>query len=82
MAQMQPAPGAKREPISNVTYDLVTELSRCADAVEALDEYIEDSQREGNTDIQQLFQQMRDDEQRHCDMIRDAIKKQVQKGTF
>jgi rubrerythrin len=79
---MQPATGVKPGPISDVTFDLVTELSECADAVEALDIYIEDCKREGKGDVQQLFQQLRDDEMRHCDMIRDAIKNQVQKGKF
>jgi hypothetical protein len=79
---MQPATGAKPGPISDVSYDLVTELSQCADAVETLDIYIADCQREGKGEIQLLFQQMRDDEQRHCDMLRDAIKNQVQQGKF
>jgi hypothetical protein len=79
---MQPATGARPGPISDVTYDLVTELSRCADAVETLDIYIDDCKREGKSDIQPLFQQLRDDEKRHCDMLRDAIKNQVQQGKF
>ncbi len=82
MAQQHPMIGGKLEPMDNVTYDLVTELSSCGQAVDALDTYIEDAQKANNPDVTRLFEQIRDDEIRHCDMLRSLISKQVKEGKF
>ncbi len=82
MAQQHPMISGKLEPMSNVTYDLVTELSSCGQAVDALDTYIEDAQKANNPDVTRLFEQIREDEIRHCDMLRDLISKQVKLGSF
>ncbi len=80
MAQMQPTPGGKIEAMSNVVYDLVTVLSNCGEAVDALDQYIEDARRENDTDALRVFEQIRDDEIRHCEMTRNVISNLAKQG--
>lgn len=82
MAQMQPSGGGKIEPMKNVVYDLVTVLANCGEAVDALDDYIDDAKRANDRDVTQLFEQIRQDEIRHCDLAKNLISKLVQEGKF
>ena len=82
MAQQQPMLGGKIEPMSNVTYDLVTELSNAGEAVEVLGTYIEDARKANNSDATKLFEQIREDEIRHCEMLRNLISSEVKQGKF
>ena len=82
MAQMQPTGSSKIEGLSDLTYDLVTVLANCGEAIDALGHYIEDAKRSNSPGLQNLFEQIREDEVRHCDMLRDIIRKQAEQGKF
>ena len=82
MAQMQPIGGGKVEPMSDVVYDLTTVLSNCGEAVEALNQYIEDAKKANDRDAEQLFEKIREDEVRHCDLTRNLISNLVKQGKF
>ncbi len=82
MAQMQPISGGKIEPMSDVVYDLATVLSNCGEAVDALNQYINDAKSANDQDALRLFEQLRDDEIRHCDMTRSLISKLAKQGAF
>lgn len=79
MAQARPA-GGQPEGISNVLYDVVTELSDCSRAVDALDEYIDDAREENVPEVARVFEQIRQDELRHCDRLRGLLRDLVQQG--
>ncbi len=89
MAQAQPMGEGGRQAgsqkamqvgLSNVLYDLVTVLSNCGEAVEALDQYLDDARQAKDTDVVNLFEQIRQDEVRHCEMTRQIIDKMVRQG--
>lgn len=82
MAQQHPMIDGKLEGMSNVTYDVTTVLSNTGEAVDALDSYIEDAKKENDPEAQRIFEQIRDDEIRHCDLLRDLIRDQVKQGKF
>lgn len=81
MAQMQPG-GGKVEAMSDVVYDVVTVLSNCGEAVDILDTYIDDAKRNNDQDALQLFEKIREDEMRHCDLAKDLICNFVKQGKF
>ena len=78
MAQMQPA--RQSQPMSDLMYDLVTELSQCGQAVSALDVYLEDAKDENVPEVVQLLEQMRQDKLRHGEMLRQCLRTMVQQG--
>ena len=80
MEQQLPMVGGKVEGMSNVTYDLVTVLSSTGEAIDALDTYIEDAKKANNREVQQLFEQIRQDELRHCESLRNLITNQAKQG--
>ncbi len=82
MAQQHPVIDGKLEGMTNVTYDVATVLSNAGEAVDALDSYIEDAKKENNPEAQRIFEQIRDDEIRHSDLLRDLIRNQVKQGKF
>jgi hypothetical protein len=82
MANMQPMGRDKSTGLSDVTYDLVTVLANCGEAIEALSEYIEDAKRDNNPNVQQCFEQIRNDELRHCEILRTVISDQAKQGKF
>lgn len=80
MAQMQPRSGGKIEAMSDVTYDLATVLANCGEAVDALDEYIEDARRQNISEAARVLEQIRQDEIRHCEMVRNLIGELAKQG--
>ncbi|HUX87412.1 MAG TPA: hypothetical protein VMW65_10450 [Chloroflexota bacterium] len=82
MAQNQPTGTERVEAMSDVTYDIVTVLSNCAEAVDALDEYIDDAKKSNDRDALNLFENLRQDEIRHCDMTKNLIDNLVRQGKF
>ena len=82
MAQQHPVIGGKLEGMSNVTYDLATVLSNAGEAIDALDTYIEDAKKANDPNSQRLFEQIRDDEIRHCDLLSNLISNQAKQGKF
>ncbi len=81
MAQMQPA-GGKVEAMSDLAYDVITVLANCGKAVDALDTYIDDAKRNNDQDALQLFEGIRKDEIRHCDMAKNVISNLLKQGKF
>ena len=88
MAQSQPMGGGsmqtagQSQPLSNVLYDLVTVMSNCGQAVQALGDYIADARKDNDPDIIDLFEKLRQDEIQHCTMTRDVLDKFVCQGKF
>jgi hypothetical protein len=82
VAQRQPEREPQDAPISNVVFDLVTELSNCGQAIDALDLYIDDANQESNPEAARVFEQIREDELRHCEMLRNAIRELVRQNKF
>jgi hypothetical protein len=70
----------KLEAMSDVAYDLIAELSHCAEEVDTLDIYIEDCDREKAADLKKVFEHIREDEVRHCDMLRNLLKDHISRG--
>lgn len=82
MAQQQPSGGPKLEAISDVTYDIVTELCNAGRAVDSLDTYIDDAKRDNDSNAQRVFEQIREDKMRHADMLKCLICDEVNRGKF
>ncbi len=68
--------------MSDVNYDLVSTLAEDLDSIQVLDTYIDDCRKAGDQELQNLFSQIRDDEVRHCDMLRKAIEDRCRQGKF
>jgi hypothetical protein len=79
---MQPMSSSKFEGLSDLDYDLVTVLANCGKAVAALGDYIEDATLSNSPECRTLFEQIREDEVRHCDMLRNIIREQAKLGKF
>ena len=66
----------------DITHDIVTMLSNCAEAVDALDENVDDAKRANDRDVSSFFEEIRKDESRHCDLARNLINNFVKQGKF
>jgi hypothetical protein len=77
-----PQTGGQSQPLSNLTYDLVTVMHHCGKAVNALDAYIADARKENDPDAANVLEQIRRDTSRHCDLTRDVLDKRVKQGKF
>ena len=82
MSQMQPMSGGRVEAMSDVSYDVVTELFNAGKAVDVLDTYIEDCQKANDQDACRVFEQLRQDKIRHADLLRDLLRNQISQGKF
>ncbi len=66
------------EILSNSTYDLLAVLLTKLEGLDAYDEYMEDLTGEGK----QVIEQIRRDDERHAQMLRDTIERMVKEGGF
>ena len=66
------------EIISNGTYNLLAVLLSKLEGLEAYDEYMEDMTGEGKNVIAEI----RKDDERHAQMLRDTIENLVKEGGF
>lgn len=62
--------------ISDSTYNLLAVLLSKLEGLEAYDTYLDDMEGEGR----QLIEQIRRDDERHANMLRDALEKMVQQN--
>lgn len=81
MAQMSSRLG-RPSAISDVNYDLVTTLAEDLEAIDVLNTYVEDAQKAGDADAERIFNQIREDELRHCDMLKRVIEDRCRQGKF
>ncbi len=62
--------------ISDSTYNLLAVLLSKLEGLEAYDTYLDDMEGEGK----QIIEQIRRDDERHAQLLRDAVEKLVQKN--
>jgi rubrerythrin len=62
--------------ISDSTYNLLAILLSKLEGLEAYDTYLDDMEGEGR----QLIEQIRREDERHAQMLRDALEKMIQRN--
>jgi len=68
--------------LSDISYDIVTALQNKLDAVTVYDQYIADCQQAGNAQCEQLFEQMKQQDEQQVEQLRSALEQMVQQGQF
>jgi ferritin-like metal-binding protein YciE len=68
--------------LSNNTYNHVSLLSEKAQGLELYDTYIEDAEDAGSQECVQLFQQMKEQDAKHVEMLKAHIEMLVKNGKF
>lgn len=66
--------------ISNLEYDLLTVLHHKAEAVKAYDTYIQDAQGIGSQPCVELFQRLKQEDEKCAQEIRSHLQEVMQKG--
>ncbi|HVF84894.1 MAG TPA: ferritin family protein [Abditibacteriaceae bacterium] len=68
--------------LKNNSYNLVTALSEKSEALSIYDDFIEDAQEADSPECAELWQQIREDEERHVELLKEHVEKLVQSGKF
>lgn len=64
--------------ISDVEYNILRALGTDADFLyDTVDSYIEDAQNSNRTDLVELWQTIKQDRQKHANMLKDALEKEI-----
>jgi hypothetical protein len=66
--------------IANHDHDLIHEMSKRLDGVWRYDQYIANA--EGNADLQNLWKELKRQDQQNVDRLKDLIRKEITKGCF
>lgn len=78
-----PAQAEMRQPrgaVSNAVYDVVSMFQSKLEALAAYDKYVQDFA--GDDEGRRLIEQIRDDDERHVQMLRDQIERLCREGRF
>jgi len=60
-------------PVSDLEYDVLSALQSKLESLEVYEAYLEDSEDAGNDECRALFEQIRDDDQRHAEHLRGVL---------
>src|SRR4051812_34985793 len=64
--------------LDNLTYNIITVLHEKSKGLEAYDKYLQDAR--GEQEIVQIFEEMRQDDQRHIQRLEQALRTQLGSG--
>ena len=65
--------------ISNVEYSILRALGTDADLYDTVDSYIKDAQDGNRLDLVELWQTIKQDRQKHANMLKEALEKEIHK---
>ncbi len=68
--------------LKNNSYNIVTALSEKSEALSIYDDFIEDAQDAESPECAELWQKIREDEERHVEMLKEHVEMLVQNGKF
>ena len=64
--------------LENTTYNILAALGRDADFLyDTIDTYIQDAQKANRSDLVDMWNQIKQDRQRHLQMLRQALEKEA-----
>lgn len=64
--------------LKNSTYNVLSTLGREADFLySTVDKYIQDAQNDGNTKLVELWNEIKQDKQRHLSKLRECLEKEA-----
>ena len=68
--------------LNDVSYDVLSVLQSKLDAVAIYEQYIEDAREAANTECEQLFEQIRQQDEQQAQRLTEALEQMVRNGTF
>jgi hypothetical protein len=66
---------------SNLEYDIVAEMHELLQGNSALEQYIQDARKAGDSDAERCFQQIHDQNKQNVTALRTLLAKHIQGGT-
>jgi bacterioferritin (cytochrome b1) len=69
-------------PLSNLNYDLLTVLQNKLEALAAYEQYLNDCRAIGDEACQALIGELKRDDERHVQKLRDELERIVRDGRF
>jgi hypothetical protein len=73
----------KSTKLENSTYNIITALQKEADFLySTVDTYIEDARKDNRSDLVNVWNTMKQDNERHKEMLRQALSKEAKEDKF
>ena len=60
-------------PVSDLEYDVLSTLQSKLEALEVYEAYLEDCEDAGSDECRELFEEIREDDQRHAERLRSVL---------
>jgi rubrerythrin len=68
--------------LSNNSYNLVTALSEKSEAISVYEDFIQDAQDADSPECAELWQKLKEDEERHVELLKEHVELMVQNNKF
>ncbi|HEX6796688.1 MAG TPA: DUF892 family protein [Ktedonobacterales bacterium] len=69
-------------PLNDVSYDLLSVLQSKLDAIAIYEQYIEDAKEAGNAQVEQLFEQIKQQDEQAAEKLTNTLETMVKSGQF
>ena len=69
-------------PLNDVSYDLLSVLQSKLDAIAIYEQYIEDAKEAGNGQVEQLFEQIKQQDEQAAEKLTSTLETMVKSGQF
>jgi len=63
-------------------YDTINQLARTLNFLSRADHYIEDANRVGDAEAEKIWKTIKEDRERHADMLKELVKNEVRNNRF
>jgi len=74
---------SKKPPLEDSTYDIISQLEKKADFLyPAIEKYLRDAEKDGKPELVRLWNEIKEDEQKHLKMLREELVKEVKQDKF
>jgi len=74
---------SKKPPLEDSTYDIISQLEKKADFLySAIEKYLRDAEKDGKPELVRLWNEIKEDEQKHLKMLREELVKEVKQDKF
>jgi bacterioferritin (cytochrome b1) len=68
-------------PVSDIEYDVLSTLQSKLESLEVYEAYLEDCEDAGDDEVRRLFEEIRDDDERHAQRLRQALSRLMTAGS-
>lgn len=68
--------------LNNSCYNVIHQLTKTLGFLSRVDQYMEDARKTGDTEVEKVWNTIKADRQKHAELLRNLVKKEIKNNKF